>query len=343
MPQTLSDTHCKIIAEIGVNHNGSLDMGRKLIDVAADCGADAVKFQTFMAEDLVTRSAEKAAYQVANTGKNDSQFAMLKALELTEADFAALKAHCLSREIEFMSTPFSESAADLLERVGVDTYKVSSGDLTHLPLLRHLAHKGRPIILSTGMAVLRDIEEAIETIQAEGNEQISILHCVSNYPAAPEDCNLRAMDTLSVAFGYPVGWSDHTMGSEISWAAVARGARIIEKHITLDQDLPGPDHRASSEPAEFKAFVAGIRAITAALGDSIKRPTVAERDTALRGRRSIVATRDLPAGTVLEASDLACLRPGTGLMPRDMKTVIGAKIVRDVTANTPLTLQDFHE
>jgi N-acetylneuraminate synthase len=335
-------TACKIIAEIGVNHNGSLDLGRQLIDAAADAGADAVKFQTFVAEDLVTRSAAKAAYQVANTGTDDGQFAMLKALELSEAGFAEMKAHCVARGIEFMSTPFSEAAADLLERVGVDCYKVSSGDLTHLPLLRHLARKGLPIILSTGMAVLRDVEEAVEAIRAEGNDRISILHCVSNYPAAPADCNLRAMDTIAAAFGLPVGWSDHTLGAEISWAAVARGAVIIEKHITLDRNLPGPDHLASCEPAEFTAFVAGIRAIGAALGDGIKRPTAAERETAKLGRRSITAARDLPAGTIVTAEDLIMLRPGSGLMPRDLDRVIGTRLPRDVAADTPLTLRDLH-
>jgi N-acetylneuraminate synthase len=335
-------TPCKIIAEIGVNHNGSVDLGRRLIDVAAEAGADAVKFQTFVAEDLVTRSAAKAAYQVANTGTDDSQFAMLKALELAEAQFAEMKAHSVARGIEFMSTPFSEGAADLLERVGVDCYKVSSGDLTHLPLLRHLARKGLPIILSTGMAVLGEVEEAVATIRAEGSSPISILHCVSNYPAAPEDCNLRAMDTLAAAFGLPVGWSDHTMGAEISWAAVARGARIIEKHITLDRGLPGPDHRASCEPGEFRAFVAGIRAIEAALGNGIKQPTPAERETAKLGRRSIVAARDLAAGTVLTAADLRVLRPGTGLMPREMGRVIGARLGREVAENTPLSERDLH-
>ncbi len=338
----MAQTRCKIIAEIGVNHNGDLDLGRKLIDVAADAGADAVKFQTFFAEDLVTRSARKAAYQVANTGQDDSQFAMLKALELSEAQFAEMKAHCVKRGIEFMSTPFSEAAADLLERVGVDCYKVSSGDLTHLPLLRHLAKKGLPIIISTGMATISDVEEAVEAIRSEGNEQISILHCVSNYPAAPEDCNLRAMDTIAQAFGLPVGWSDHTMDSEISWAAVARGALIIEKHITLDHNLPGPDHRASSEPAEFARFVKGIRAIEAALGNGVKRPTMAERETAKVGRRSLTARRDLAAGTAIRAEDLAILRPGTGYAPRDLALVTGLKLTRDVAEGTPLVPEDFH-
>jgi len=333
---------CKIIAEIGVNHNGSVDLGCRLIDAAAEARADAVKFQTFRAEDLVTPTARKAAYQVANTGSDDSQFAMLKALELSEAQFADLRAHCARRGIEFLSTPFSLDAADMLERLGVDSYKVSSADLTHLPLLRHLARKGRPIILSTGMGTLAEVDEALEAIRTAGDPPVSLLHCVSNYPAAPEDCNLRAMDTMAQAFGVPVGWSDHTLGSQISWAAVARGASIIEKHITLDRNLPGPDHLASMEPDEFTAFVAGIRDIERSLGDGRKQPTPAERETAKVGRRSIVALRDLAAGSVIDPADLAILRPGTGLMPRDLGWVAGLRLSRDVAAGTPLTLQDLH-
>ncbi|MCB5408448.1 N-acetylneuraminate synthase [Pseudogemmobacter faecipullorum] len=339
----MQEKRCKIIAEIGVNHNGDPDLGLQLIDVAAEAGADAVKFQTFFAEELVTRSARKAAYQVANTGSDDGQFAMLKALELSEADFAAMKAHCRKRGIEFMSTPFSEAAADLLERVGVDCYKVSSGDLTHLPLLRHLARKGKPVILSSGMAVISEVEEAVEAIRGAGNDQISILHCVSNYPAAPEDCNLRAIDTLRAVFALPVGWSDHTMGPAISWAAVARGAEIIEKHITLSQDLPGPDHRASSEPADFADFVAGIRAIERALGSGVKQPSAAERETAKVGRRSIALRRDLAAGAVLRPEDLAILRPGTGLHPRELERVTGRRLKHGLAEGSPLSLADLHD
>lgn len=342
MTDHTAQSPCKIIAEIGVNHNGSVDLGRKLIDIAVEARADAVKFQTFTAEDLVTPTARKAAYQVANTGTDDSQFAMLKALELSEAQFAVLRAHCTDRGIEFMSTPFSLAAADLLERLRVDTYKVSSADLTHLPLLRHLARKGLPIILSTGMGTLSEVDEAVQAIRAEGNDQISLLHCVSNYPADPAECNLRAMDTMAQAFGLPVGWSDHTLGNQISWAAVARGASIIEKHITLDCNLPGPDHLASTEPADFAVFVAGIRDIEKALGHGRKQPTPSELETAKVGRRSIVALHDLAAGTVPDAADLSILRPGTGLMPRDLDWVLGLRLTRDVAAGTPLTLQDFH-
>lgn len=333
---------CYIIAEIGVNHNGSLDLARRLIDAAVTSRADAVKFQTFRADDLVTRKAAKADYQIANTENADSQYSMLQALELTEAQFAELRDYCGQVGIEFLSTPFSEAAVDLLERVGVTAYKVSSGDLTHLPMLAHMGRKGLPIILSSGMATLSDVEEAIATIYATGNRQVSVLHCVSNYPAAPEDCNLAAMVTMAHAFGIPVGWSDHTLGAAISWAAVARGAKIIEKHITLSRELPGPDHRASMEPAEFTDFVAGIRAIEASIGTGIKTPSAAEKRTALVGRRSIVAARDLGAGEVLRLEDVKIVRPGSGLMPRHLDLVIGCRLAVAVATDTPLTAGDFH-
>ena len=334
---------CYIIAEIGVNHNGSFDLACRMIDAAAACHADAVKFQTFRAEDLVTTSAAKAAYQSANTQNDDSQFSMLKALELSEDEFARLYDYCQQKGIAFLSTPFSLDAVDLLARIGVDAYKVSSGDLTHLGLLTHMARQGKPIILSSGMGTIGEVEEAITAIHAGGGSDISLLHCVSNYPAAPEDCNLAAMDTMAQAFGLPVGWSDHTLGAAISWAAVARGARIIEKHITLDQSLPGPDHKASMEPDDFAEFVTGIRRIEAAIGTGRKGPTEAEKQTALVGRRSITSTRDLSKGTVLGESDIKIVRPGTGLAPRHLPLVLGCTLSRDVPADTPLVAEDIHD
>jgi N-acetylneuraminate synthase len=333
---------CYVIAEIGVNHNGSLTLARQLIDAAVAAKADAVKFQTFFADDLVTKGARKADYQVANTANADSQYAMLKALELSEAQFAELQLYCTQVGIDFLSTPFSEAAADLLERVGVQAFKISSGDLTHLPLLRHIAAKGLPIILSTGMGTLSDVEEAVVAITGEDNHKISILHCVSNYPAAAEDCNLAAMDTIARAFGFPVGWSDHTLGSAISWAAVARGAKIIEKHITLDQSLPGPDHKASMEPQDFADFVLGLRANEAAIGSGRKYPTEAEQRTALVGRRSIVAARALQAGELVGPADIKIVRPGTGLAPSLLPMVVGARLARNVAADSPLVVEDFH-
>ncbi|OYX42516.1 MAG: N-acetylneuraminate synthase [Rhodobacterales bacterium 32-67-9] len=333
---------CYVIAEIGVNHNGDEALAKKLIDVAAAAGADAVKFQTFYADELVTRSASKAAYQIANTENDNSQYQMLKSLELDDGTYIRLNDHCAERGIEFLSTPFSERAADLLERIGVGAYKVSSGDLTHLPLLRHIARKGRPIILSSGMAVLSEIEDALTAIYEEGNLQVSVLHCVSNYPAAPTDCNLAAIQTIAQAFGVPVGWSDHTMGEAISLAAVARGASIIEKHITLDRAMSGPDHKASMEPAEFKVFVANIRAVESSIGDGRKLPTEQERETAKLGRRSLVTARALQAGEELTALDLVILRPGTGIPPRYLPYVIGRRLKVDLEENVPLTLGYLH-
>lgn len=339
----LSDSdNCYIIAEIGVNHNGSVQLGRDLIDAAAQAGADAVKFQTFRAEDLVTPAAEKAKYQAVNTENSDSQFSMLKALEFSADDFREMKQHCQKAGIAFLSTPFSEDAADLLDEIGVNAYKISSGDLTHLPMLRHIARKNKPVILSSGMGTLSDVEAALEAIAAEGNTQTSVLHCVSNYPAAAEDCNLAAIDTMRQAFGCTVGWSDHSIGHAISWAAVARGARIVEKHITLDKGMPGPDHKASMEPDEFTEFVLGIRSIEVAIGSGIKKPTEVELVTAKVGRRSLVAARPISMGSQIQPGDLKIVRPGTGLRPGLLDFVLGCTARRDVAENTPLTAEDLH-
>lgn len=338
-----SASRCYVIAEIGVNHNGSVDLARQLIDVSATAGADAVKFQTFSADDLVTKDAPKAHYQTQNTGDGGSQYEMLRRLELSEEQFAVLKTYCDERGIDFLSTPFGSAQADLLERVGVTAFKVSSGDLTHHPFLAHLAAKGLPIILSTGMATLIEVGEALDVIDIAGPVSVSLLHCVSDYPADPATANLRAMDTMAAAFGRPVGWSDHTVGSAVSFAAVARGAAIIEKHVTLDVTMDGPDHAASMEPTDFAAFVAGIRAIGSALGDGIKRPDEAELRTAEVARRSIVTTTALRRGDVIRPADVAIMRPGTGLAPSTLKFVVGARVARDVAASTPLTIDDLRE
>jgi N-acetylneuraminate synthase len=330
-----------VIGEIGVNHNGKLDLARRLIDLAAEAGADAVKFQTFTAERLVTASAARAEYQTRNDPHGgQSQLAMLKALELHPDDLLKARDHTLKAGLRFLSTPFDEDAADLLADLGVQAFKVSSGDLTHLPFLRHLAAKRLPIILSTGMANLAEVEEAVCTVEAAGNPPLAILHCVSQYPCAPADCNLRAMTTLRAAFGRPVGWSDHTEGDAITLAAVALGAEILEKHFTLDQNLPGPDHRASLPPDAFKAMLHNIRSVEAAFGDGRKRPVAAEADTARVARRSIVAARDLPVGTVLSPADLAYRRPGTGLHPREAQTLIGRRLRRALNRDATVTWTD---
>jgi N-acetylneuraminate synthase len=336
------DRDCYVIAEVGVNHNGSVDLARELIDVAASAGADAVKFQTFFADDLVTTSAEKAAYQLRNTGDDGSQHAMLSRLEMSENDFAQLKAHCDVRGIDFLSTPFGFAAADLLERIGVEAFKVSSGDVTFHQFLAHLARKGRPIILSTGMATLSEVAAALEAIDVAGPVPVALLHCVSDYPADPATCNLLAMATMERAFGRPVGWSDHTIGTAVGFAAVALGARVVEKHITTDTSLDGPDHAASMEPDDFRAFVAGIRTIRSALGDGVKLPHPDELQTAQVARRSIVAVRDLQAGATIAPDDVAILRPGTGLPPHMLDFVVGCRVGRAVAANSPLTIDDLH-
>ncbi len=336
------DEGCYVIAEIGVNHNGSTEIARQLIDVAAGAGADAVKFQSFSADDLVTKSAPKADYQSRNTGDDGSQHSMLARLELSESDFQSLMTHCAERGIDFLCTPFGTAPADMLEAIGVSAFKVSSGDLTHHRFLAHLARKGLPIILSTGMANLAEVDEALRVLDAAGPVPVALLHCVSAYPADPASCNLVAMDTMARAFGRPVGWSDHTQGVAIGFAAVALGARLIEKHITLDVGMDGPDHAASMEPDEFRAFVSGIRAIGEATGDGIKRPQAEELATALVARRSIVAVRDLPAGAMLTDDDVAIMRPGTGLAPAMIDVVVGCRLARDVAAHTPITLVDLH-
>lgn len=331
---------CFVIAEIGVNHNGELDLAKKLIDVAAEAGADAVKFQTFNAEQLATRSVAKAEYQKNNDGAEGSQLEMLKKLELSTPDLAACKAHCESAGIRFLSTPFSEDAADLLQDLGVDGFKVSSGDLTHLPFLKHMAAKKLPMIISTGMGTMGEIEDAVKAIEEAGDPPLGILHCVSNYPAAPGEANLSAMDTIAKAFGRATGWSDHTEGDAISIAAIARGARILEKHYTLDRSLPGPDHAASLEPGELQQLIASLRSVEAAIGDGVKRPQPSELNTAKVARRSIVSAKDIKAGEALDMTSLTFKRPGTGLPPKMIELLTGRVAARDIPADTVISLED---
>lgn len=335
--------HCFIIAEIGVNHNGDMEMAKELIDASARAGADAVKFQTFFADDLVTPQARSAEYQERNTkGQAKKQYDMLKELELTEEQFIELADHCQKAGIRFLSTPFGEDASDLLERVGVEAFKISSGDLTHLPFLAYLARKGLPMILSTGMGSLSEVEAAVETIAEHGDPELALLHCVSNYPADPAECNLAAIGTLSRAFRKTVGWSDHTEGAAISHAAVALGARVIEKHITLSKSLPGPDHLASMEVDEFIEFVRGIRDVEMAIGDGRKRRCESEQATAQLVRRSLVAKQAFTKGHVLRREDIAIMRPGDGLPPAFLEMVVGLTLARDVPAFKTLTEDDLH-
>ncbi|MDY6876675.1 MAG: N-acetylneuraminate synthase [Chloroflexota bacterium] len=330
---------CFIIAEAGVNHNGSLKMARQLVDMAAQAGADAVKFQTFKAEKVISPQAPKAAYQLQTTDASESQLDMVKRLELPFDAFRELYDYCQTKDILFMSTPFDEESADFLADLGVDVFKIPSGEITNLPFLAHIARKGKPMIISTGMSYLGEVETAVRIIKEASDHGFVLLHCVSNYPADPADVNLRAMHTLAKAFGVPVGYSDHTLGIEVSLAAVAMGACVIEKHFTLKHSLPGPDHRASLEPDELTALVGGIRTVEASLGHGRKEPAASEANTAAVARRSLVTAQDIPAGTMLTEELIAIKRPGTGLPPAMRSYLVGRTVRVPVSAGTSLTLE----
>lgn len=330
-----------IIAEAGVNHNGDLARALRLIEVAAEAGADAVKFQTFCADRLVTREAPKARYQLETTDTGESQYEMLRRLELSQADHAALIAHCAQHGILFLSTPFDEESAAMLAELGVAAFKIPSGEITNLPFLSAVAAWQRPIILSTGMATEAEVRTAVECLRASGNGQLALLHCVSNYPAEPADVNLRAMPAMASLFGVPVGFSDHTLGIDIAAAAVALGACIVEKHFTLDRALPGPDHRASVEPEELAQLVRSIRRVESALGHGRKEPAASEANTAQVARKSLVAARDLAAGTLLTEDAIGIKRPGTGLAPALRPQLVGRVLKSAVPAGTLFTWEHF--
>ncbi len=320
-----SGSPCFVIAEAGVNHNGSVESACRLAEIAREAGADAVKFQTFKAAKLVTLDAPKAEYQRQTTSTGESQFEMLRALELSEAAHREILEHCRRSGILFLSSPFDEESADLLGTLGVPAFKIPSGEITNLTFLSHVARKGKPIILSTGMADLAEVEQAVATIRQAGNPNIILLQCVTNYPAAPEDVNLRAMRTMAEACHLPVGYSDHTVGNEVAFAAVALGACVVEKHFTLSRELPGPDHKASIEPDELAQLVRGIRAVESAFGTGRKEPAVSEAATAAVARRSLVAVSTIPAGAVLTEDVVAMRRPGTGLPPSMRGQVVGRR------------------
>ncbi|WP_322103818.1 N-acetylneuraminate synthase [Paraburkholderia sp. J41] len=330
---------CTIIAEAGVNHNGSVELAFRLVDVAAQAQADYVKFQTFQAEKLVTRQAPKANYQKLTSGASESQFDMLKRLELPPSAFRDIASYCDEKKVGFLSTPFDAESADFLASIGMRALKVSSGDLTDIPFLRQLGAMGLPVILSTGMATLGEVEDALETLEAAGTplERVTVLHCTTEYPAPVEDVNLRAMLTLGTAFPrVRVGYSDHTEGIDIPIAAAALGARVLEKHVTLDRSMEGPDHRASIEPGELAQMIRGVRRVTSALGDGRKRPSASERPNRLVARKSIVASRAIAKGEPLSADNLAVRRPGTGISPAQWDRVLGTVAARDYAANEPI-------
>jgi len=340
-------TRCQIIAEAGVNHNGSVDLALRLIDAAVAAGADVVKFQTFLPEQLVTADAPKAEYQIANTGDGtQTQRQMLGQLALPFDQYARLKERCDQAGIEFLSTPFDFESADCLEPL-VRRYKVPSGEVTNLPFLEYLSAKAKPLILSTGMSTLAEVAAAVETIQscqrssARSEAPLTLLHCCNNYPCRYEDVNLQAMATLRSAFGVPVGYSDHTLGIEVPIAAVAMGAEIIEKHFTLDPNMSGPDHRASLTPRQLKEMVSAIRNCEQARGDGVKRPTASEGPMRRLIRKSVVSARDIPAGAVIEPSMLTFKRPGDGISPSRWKELIGQRPRRAIDRDRVLRWEDF--
>ena len=328
---------CFIIAEAGVNHNGDINLAKQLIDVAVEAGADAVKFQTFHADDFLTQTAEKAEYQKIATSSEESQYEMIKSLELTDSEFQELFLYAHNKNIIFLSTPFDEKSVDFLDKLGVPAFKIPSGELTNIILLKKIAEKRKPVILSTGMADLGEIKRAVEVLQKNGAREIILLHCTTSYPAPIYSVNLRAMETMRREFRLPIGYSDHTEGITIPIAAVAMGAQVIEKHFTLDRTLPGPDHGASLEPCELKAMIRAIRDVERAFGDGIKRPVPEENSMKRVARRSIVAKADIQAGAVLKASDLAVKRPGTGIEPRYLDLFINKKAKKTIARDQIIT------
>lgn len=320
-----------VIAEAGVNHNGDINLAKRLIDAAVDAGADAVKFQTFVADKVVTTTAAKADYQVLSTGSDDSQFDMLKKLELSPTMHEELVKHCEKREIKFLSTAFDQKSLDYLDSLGLTLFKVPSGEITNLPFLRHVGSLGKPVVLSSGMASLKEVGDAVAVLERAGTvrKKITVMHCNTEYPTPMQDVNLRAMATIRDAFGVEVGYSDHTRGIEVPIAAVATGASVIEKHITLDRSLPGPDQAMSTEPQEFKKMIQAIRNIEQALGSGIKQASPSEAKNILIVRRSLVATKRIQAGESFTSENISAKRPGTGISPMRWDDVIGRAAVRD--------------
>ncbi len=333
-----------IIAEAGVNHNGDLSLAKKLIDAAVDAGADYVKFQTFKAEKLVSKTALQAEYQQKNIGgEQKTQFEMLKKLELDINTHHELIAYCNQRNIKFLSTAFDLDSIDLLFDLGIDLFKIPSGEITNKPYLEKIATKGKPVVLSTGMSNMSDIEQAIDVLIGEGlkRSDIAVVHCNTEYPTPMEDVNLEAMNTIGKAFNVKIGYSDHTLGIEIPIAAVAKGAEVIEKHFTLDRDMKGPDHKASLEPGELKQMVSSIRNIELALGDGMKKPSDSETKNIEIVRKSIHLAREMAKGEVIKFEDLIMTRPANGISPMDYENVIGQKINKDLKQGIQLKWSDL--
>ena len=330
-----------IIAEAGVNHNGKLETAIELVNEAKKCGADCAKFQTFKAEQLVTDTSPKAKYQTLVTDAAESQFQMLKSLELSFDDFKTLKDHCEKIGIDFLSTPYNKEDADLLDALGVFGFKIASGQLTELPFLEYVASKRKTMIISTGMANMAEVFAAVETIRSIGNNDIVVLQCTTNYPSRIEDANILAMNSIKEACKVRVGYSDHVPNNYACYAAVALGAEMIEKHFTLDKTMAGPDHSSSLDTAEFKELVEGVRNIEKSLGDGIKRPSEIEIENSFGMKRSIVLLRDLEKGQILSEKDLGFKRPANGMGPNFITQVIGKKLVRSMTKDEPLNFDSI--
>lgn len=318
-----------IIAEIGVNHNGDIQLAKKMIDSAKEAGADIVKFQTGIAELITSRYADKAEYQKVTTGSEESQLGMLRKLLFPLETFKEIKKYCEEKKIEFLSTPFDLKSVDYLEELGMRLWKIPSGEITNLPYLKKIAKTGKPVILSTGMATIKEVEEAVAVLKENGSGSITLLHCTTEYPAPFEDVNLKAMDTLREHFGTEVGYSDHTKGIAVAIAAAARGASVIEKHFTIDNNLPGPDQKASLEPEEFAKMVEAIRIVQKAMGDGEKVPSAIEEKNKLVARKSIIAARAIKQGECFTKENLTVKRPGSGISPMHWNEVLGMCAKRD--------------
>jgi N,N'-diacetyllegionaminate synthase len=329
-----------IIAEAGVNHNADLNLALRLVDVAVQAGADVVKFQTAVPEEVVTKHAKMAQYQIKNTSVEESQLAMTKRIHLPMEDFVTIKAYCVAKNIAFATTAFGPQSLAFIQTLDLPFYKIPSGEITNIPYLRAIGAFGKPIILSTGMANLGEIEAAIDELERVGMRRtdITVLHCTTEYPAPMGEVNLRAMRGIGAAFGTAVGYSDHTEGIEVAIAAVAMGATVIEKHFTLDRNLPGPDHKASLEPDELKAMVDAIRNVEAAMGDGVKRPFPSEAKNKPIARKSLVASQAIRAGEVLSVDNVTTKRPGNGISPMRWDEVMGKRAARDFAADELIEL-----
>ena len=334
-----------IIAEAGVNHNGDMSIAKKLIDAAVDAEVDYVKFQSFKASNLVSPYAKKAEYQIKNTSNDDtSQLGMLKKLELSHDDHIELMSYCKQKKINFLSTAFDTQGVKYLDKLGLDLFKIPSGEITNFPYLREIALTGKPIILSTGMSTINDISNALDVFKKYGlnRKEIVVLHCNTEYPTPMNDVNLKAMLTIGNTFNVHVGYSDHTLGIEVPIAAVAMGATVIEKHFTLDKTLSGPDHAASLEPAELKEMVKSIRNIEATIsGDGLKKPSESEMKNIVIARKSIHLSKDLPAGSIISEKDIIPLRPGDGICSMNWEDIIGKRLNKNLKKYSKLKLSDF--